>query len=113
MAEDPTLISDEHQHFSYVSRGEYIRQLQRWAEHFPREQLLVLPAEHLFTQPEQTYARALDHLSLPAYGGVSFKAHNRPKAYDKIAPQTRQHLDEHYAPLNQQLREWVGEEWPW
>ncbi len=32
----------EHRHRAYVGRGLYAEQLERWFEHFPREQLLVL-----------------------------------------------------------------------
>ena len=37
-----------HRNHSYLTRGHYAEQLERWLEHFPREQLLVLESERFF-----------------------------------------------------------------
>lgn len=39
MREDPFYNSDPHRIFSYLDRGIYVDQLQRYAEHFPRRQI--------------------------------------------------------------------------
>jgi len=34
--------------FAYVARGHYVRYLEQWSRHFPREQILVVLSESLF-----------------------------------------------------------------
>jgi hypothetical protein len=72
MVEDPSYYSFEHQHHSYVARGLYLLQIQRWRERFDEDQLLILDSTALFTDPEGTYRQVLRFLglsehSLPAY----------------------------------------------
>ena len=38
LARDPAYVSHPHKHASYMARGEYVRQLERWFGVFPREQ---------------------------------------------------------------------------
>ena len=59
-----------HQIFSYLARGRYADQLQRWFKHIPRERFLVLKSEDLFAQPQVTLDRVcrfldLDPIALP------------------------------------------------
>ncbi len=42
--------------YAYFSRGLYAEHLSRFFDRFPREQILVLPYEHLATAPEQVAA---------------------------------------------------------
>ena len=43
---------------SYLARGRYAEQLERWLEVFPEEQLLVIPTEDLTQRPRETFARS-------------------------------------------------------
>jgi hypothetical protein len=45
---DEAFTSIGHQCHSYVARGFYREQIERWLERFPRDQLLILPSEELF-----------------------------------------------------------------
>lgn len=40
--------------YSYVSRGYYAEQLERWLSEFPSERFLILDAEELYGQPDRT-----------------------------------------------------------
>jgi hypothetical protein len=62
-----------HRVFSYVERGFYGRQLARWLDSFPREQLLLLHSEDLRSQPNMVVARICDFLGVapPAKALVS------------------------------------------
>ncbi|WP_169447775.1 sulfotransferase family protein [Luteimonas mephitis] len=50
--------------FAYAARGDYVRHLEVWARHFPREQLLVVTSEALFEQGTGALARLLARLGL-------------------------------------------------
>jgi hypothetical protein len=53
--------------FTYLSRGRYAEQLERWLEMFPRERLLVVPSEDLLDRPGETYGQVLDFLGAPPH----------------------------------------------
>lgn len=61
---DPRYRSFTHQHYSYVGRGMYARQLERWYALFDAEQLLVLRSEDLFADPAGTLHRVHAWLGL-------------------------------------------------
>ena len=51
LQDDPNYHSYAYQHHSYLIRGEYLNQLQRWWAHFPKQQLLILHSDDLYQQP--------------------------------------------------------------
>lgn len=59
-----------HREFSYVERGFYAEQAARMFELFPRSQVLIVQAEHLRSDPEETLGRLCAFLGLPAPGPV-------------------------------------------
>ena len=77
--------SHAHQHFSYLARGRYAEQLERWFTLFPREQFLVLRFEDLAREPlariepdarlprpaagHRGEPRGAQHAPVPAAGG--------------------------------------------
>lgn len=66
----------------YLHDGRYVRHLRRYAEHFPREALLVLSFESLRDRPEQAFAAACRHLGLaprpvPASVGTAYNPTSR------------------------------------
>jgi hypothetical protein len=110
---DPTHVSRNHKHFSYVARGEYLRQLERWYAAFPLDQFLVLRSEDLYARPAEAFARVTSFLGIDSRVRVPFMVHNRGDA-PPLEPALRQRLAEHFAPHNDQvapLLEW-DPAWP-
>ena len=107
--------SYEHQHHTYVSRGVYAEQLERWMGWFSREQVLVVPAEGLHGDGGQTFGRVLSFLELDAVRPApTRKAHQRayPQPDDTVLDELRSRFRE----PNVELREWLGpeaESFPW
>ena len=62
MLADPAYFSHAWWNYTYLARGRYAEQLERWLEVFPEEQLLVIPTEDLTQRPGETYARVLEHV---------------------------------------------------
>jgi Sulfotransferase domain len=98
--------------YSYVGRGLYAEQLQRWLTCFPCEQLLVLKSEDFFQRPEESYERALAFLGLRPWRLPHYQNH-RPGAYDAMRPETRVRLSKYFAPHNQRLYELLGQDFGW
>jgi hypothetical protein len=104
--------SNAHQHFSYLARGRYAEQLQRWLVHYPREQLLVLRFEDLVADPMAVFGRSLGFCGLPPIERVRLEARNTRK-YPPMAPATAERLRAHFEPLNAQLAALLGEPIAW
>ena len=64
---DPRAFSRAWWDHTYVARGRYAEQLERWLEVFPREQLLVVPTEDLGERPARDIRR---DSRLPRCGGA-------------------------------------------
>jgi Sulfotransferase domain len=112
LLDDPRHRSHAHQHFSYLSRGRYAEQLERWLEHVDRDRLLVLGAEDLFAEPERVVAEAQAFLGLPPEQPPDVSARNA-RSYAPIPDRTRSRLDELFAPHNQRLYRLVGRDFGW
>jgi Sulfotransferase domain len=63
--------------FSYVARGPYAQQLQRWFAAFARDRFLILRSENLCERSAEAYRRILDFLELEPAGLLPFEVHNR------------------------------------
>jgi hypothetical protein len=98
---------------SYLERGRYLEQLQRWENYFPREQLLVLKSEELFTNANQVYRQVCDHLGLEPFAATAFEHINPGTKRDELEPALRYQLVEHFRPHNQALYEHLGEDFGW
>ena len=62
----PDSKSGSHRNFSYVTRGIYIHQIDRWLHYFDVSQLLVLSSEEYFSQPENTLLKIYEFLGVPS-----------------------------------------------
>lgn len=94
--------SRDHQHFSYLARGRYAEQLDRWFAVFPRAQLLVLRFEDLARDPLGVLNVTLDFLGLPRAEAVSLEARNT-RRYPAMAQATAAQLQEYFEPHNRRL----------
>ncbi len=105
---DGTLrVSHAHQHHAYLARGYYICQLERLAALFGRDRIHVVDSAAFFADPAAEFARLLAFLGLPPSPAVRFGRHNaRERA--PMAPATRRRLEEHYAPYDERLAQWLG-----
>jgi hypothetical protein len=109
---DPKYFSHAWWNFTYLSRGRYAEQLERWLEFVPRERLLILPSDDLLEQPSRTYAQVLEflgapHLELESYPRIFVRE------YAEMDPRTRVALRDYYAEPNRRLYELVGRDLGW
>ena len=112
-----------HQHFSYVARGEYVIQLRRWFESFPREQFVILPAEEMFSDPAGATNRVLAHLGLgpterdswPVFlpDGSRAGTPPGPAPDDRVDAAVEARLRAYFRPFNDELAALLGRELPW
>jgi hypothetical protein len=112
MAREPGYFSHAWWDHTYVARGRYAEQLERWLELFPREQLLVLASEELAAETAGTYRRVLEFLGAPSHGLAEYPRVYRQE-YAEMAPETRRRLAREFAEPNRRLYELLGRDFGW
>jgi hypothetical protein len=101
-----------HRHQAYLTRGQYIDQLDQLASLFGRERIHVLDSDRFFTEPQQEFGQVLAFLGLPPGGQIQFGQHNaRPRA--PMPESLRRQLDEHFEPYDERLARWLGRPPSW
>lgn len=107
LTEDPGYVSKVHHRYSYLARGCYAEQLERWFARFDREAFLILRSEDLFVNPKATYTRILEFLglpprNLPAFSNYSYMSMPRVPM-EEFEPGLRAELEEFFEPHNRKL----------
>ena len=64
VAADEDYRAPRWERYSYVARGEYASQLERWLARYPREQLHVVVSEEMFADPGKSVAALFEFLGL-------------------------------------------------
>ncbi|RMH14569.1 MAG: sulfotransferase [Gammaproteobacteria bacterium] len=109
---DPKYISAAHWHYSYLSRGLYAQQLQRWFELFPKESLLILKAEDFFQETSSKLHEVCQFLGVSKWNFQIQEKHN-VGSYRKVDEEAVRFLEDYYREPNRQLVELLGSEFDW
>ena len=110
---DPRAVSDYHRHYSYVARGLYARQLERWLKWYPREQVQVTISEALFGNPEPALARIEEFLRLAPGDAGGLRQLNRGTVEEPFPDRIREGLRSVYREENRRLAEMLEVRLPW
>jgi hypothetical protein len=109
---DPRAFSRAWWDHTYLARGLYAEQLDRWLAVFPREQLLVVTTDELGERPGTTYASILAFL-----GAAPHQLPEYPRVFDRdyapMEPRTRAALERRFAEPNRRLESLLGRELGW
>ena len=97
---------------SYVARGLYAEQLERWLQLFDRGQLLILMSEDLDNDPAETLSRVAGFLEVPEWHAAEYPRRG-VQEYAAMAPETRERLARTFAAPDRRLAEILGRELPW
>jgi hypothetical protein len=112
MLKDEQYTSYNHQHYSYLSRGIYVDQLERWMRVFPSEQLLILRSEQLYAEPAATIGQVMSFLGIPTPTPKVNRQHSAP-TYAKLDAAMRERLVEYFKPHNRRLSDYLGRRFDW
>lgn len=112
MREDPHHVGYNFHYYSYLARGLYDEQLERWMACFPQSHLLAIRSEDYFRQPEGALRRVEEFLRIPAQAP---KAPPRPSqhTYAPMDLGLRRELIEFFAPHNRRLIDVLGMDPHW
>lgn len=109
---DPRAFSRAWWDHTYVARGLYAEQLERWYAVFDRSQLLVVRTEDLAERPAETYAEILAFLGAEPHALAEYPRVFE-RSYAPLAPGTRAALAERFAEPNRRLEELLGRPLGW
>jgi hypothetical protein len=111
LARDPSAESYAHNHHGYLDRGRYAAQLERWFEHFPREQVHVLFSEELFAEPGRVLGELAGFLGLDP-GGAALPHANAAPGSD-LDPGLRARILADLEADDERLAGLLGRSLPW
>lgn len=97
--------------YSYLARGDYAVQLERWLAVFPREQVAAIRAEDLYADPRPVMDRLFDFIGLRPFDGVVDRKLNA-RTYGDLDARLRSRLNEHFREPVERLARLLGEG-PW
>lgn len=100
--------SHPHVAHSYLARGEYAEQLQRWFDAVGRERILVVESEQLFSDPEAA-RQILNWLGLPPTAQPFPMANGAPRLAP-APPALIERMDAHFLPHKGALANLLGRE---
>jgi len=111
---DDSYVSYNHQHFSYLSRGVYVDQLEEWARFFDKDQMLVVASEDLYYRESEALQRILGFLGLQGWE-PEVKRRRKPTGhkYPPMDLTLRQRLEEYFEPHNRRLYEYLEADLGW
>jgi hypothetical protein len=112
MVADPGYVSHHLQHNAYVTRGQYIEQLEVMESVFGRQRLHVIDSDEFFANPRPAFDAVCDFLALPRVTDITFGKHNARSRAPMSAP-LRDRLTAHYTPYDDRLAAWWGKTPSW
>jgi hypothetical protein len=98
--------------WSYLMRGRYAEQLERWFALFRREQFEIMTLEQLACDPQQRLDAVHEFLGLARHRYDDLKPLHTA-AYDAIPPDVRSRLTEYFRPHNERLYELLDTDLGW
>jgi len=112
MVNDENYYSIKFYKKSYITRGIYADQLERWFKYFPREQFHIIQTEEFSKNTDYEFQRLLKFLDLPEFI-PNFEKKFKMRKYPKMKPETREKLVEFFKPHNERLYKLLGTDFGW
>lgn len=99
-------------HKAYIKSGEYLEQIKRWREFYPKEKFLFIKSEEFNKNPSRVYNDVLEFLELTPFKLQKYEKIQK-RQYDKMNPDTRQKLIEYFLPHNKNLCDYLEMDFDW
>ena len=96
----------------YLRLSLYFYWMKEWLQLFPKEQLLVLRSEDLYTDPALVTQKVFDFLELPKCNISSF-LHTNKGDYNVLDTSLRARLKNYFQPHNQKLENFLNMKFDW
>lgn len=101
------------QQCSYLKRGEYLPQLQRYEAHFPKQQIHLLESREFFDTPTEALRQLFSFLQIDPDFMPGDLWPRKPGHYEQTEPLVLDYLRKYFAPHNAALFRHLGKSYPW
>ena len=114
---DERYHSYNHQHYTYLARGIYADQLERWLKVFPKEQLLVIKSEDFYGDPTASIQQVLKFLDIRTISRKRQRPYQQYNASGYTQPaidqRLRKELVAYFKPHNKRLYQLINRDFGW
>ncbi|MEH6911817.1 MAG: sulfotransferase domain-containing protein [Oceanicoccus sp.] len=113
---DKNYSSRTHNVYSYCQRGKYADQLQRYFEHFERDQILIIDSDDFFSQPQKTMRLVFNFVGVNQPDEAYFeqlKPRNVNSLKKDVDVAAYRYLLDYYRTPNQELYRITGVNYNW
>lgn len=90
----------------------YICMIKKWMRVFPKEQILILKSEDLYSNPPALLSQVYRFLGLPDHVLPTYHNAN-PGTYAGASSDVRRQLSDFFRPYNQELETYLGRKFDW
>jgi len=101
------------QQCSYLKRGEYLEQIQRYEKHFPSGQISIIESAGFFEHPHETLAKVFEFLHVDPHFQPKDLWPRKPGNYASTDPETLAFLRAHFLAHNEALYKHLGYRFNW
>jgi hypothetical protein len=102
-----------HQHYSYLSRSEYVDQLRRWFEYFDVNRFYIESAEEFYRDPASTLRSIYEFLELPCVLPEHFPVIRKGSNELVMSEDESAFLREYFFEKNEDLFKLLGRRFSW
>ncbi len=114
MLKDPNYDGFAYRHFSYKNRGIYVDQLRRYLQIFPSNQMLILRAEDLFSDPQKVMRDVYAYLNInTAFSPSDLKPRHAGSYTREVPNDVYDCLRDYFRPHNERLCTFLGRNFGW
>jgi hypothetical protein len=117
MKTHPQTRATSFRRYSYLARGDYADQLERWFDVYPRDRFLILESEEFFTDPGRVLDRVLDFVGAKPWSPPEFRNYSYLErgvvGHQEVPSNLRGRFDSRFAESNRRLRQLVHEDLGW
>ena len=100
--------------FTYLKRGLYAEQLERYFNFFDKNQILIIKSEDFFTNPCQAMIPVCRFLGIDHnFSFTDLTPRNTGKNKKPVTPEVRKYLEDYYRDQNQLLFSLLGDNLGW
>ena len=107
MALNPGTQATAFRRYSYLTRGDYADQLERWFEQYPRDRFLILESEEFFSDPDRVLGKVLEFVGARSWSPPEFRNYSYLKrgvvGHEEVPADLREMLDDRFADSNNRL----------
>jgi hypothetical protein len=109
---EPGYLSYAHEQQSYLAQGRYLDSLPAWRDRFPPGQMLIMPSEELYADPQAALDRVTGFLGLPSWRLEDRTKHNYHPAAG-MSEATRRELSGLFEQHNRDLAKLLDMRFEW